>query len=362
MSGGKGGSSSSQVEIPEYIEAAAQRNLNKAEDISRLGYVPYYGPDVAAFTPMQQAGFQNTGDLSSAFGMASPGTQRDLMGAMKDPTTYRGGVQGYSSQPVFQQSKNLFRQARPGQRRYIDSFFINPRTSGRSGVMPRQQAPIDYTDFDTNAQRERDRTAREEERREEEQRQMNLLGLEGNAFSGGRDAFSGAPNVGGGRGMSDNDAAGGVPAGGTTAEGLSFGQDLGFSLSDPSYDPPGSVMSRGLGVTDPDSSPGDGMGGPGCVVATHAVEAGAFTPSMKREAVVWCMNALHGKWWGEAIRRGYRHLGRKKIAQGKAREHYAEFRRYINFASGKDRNLRGAATFALRTAQFFLVGIVKRDA
>ncbi len=290
MSGGKGGSSSSQVEIPEYIEAAAQRNLNKAEDISRLGYVPYYGPDVAAFTPMQQAGFQNTGDLSSAFGMASPGTQRDLMGGMNDPTTYRDGVQGYSSQPLFQQSKNLFREARPGQRRYIDSFFINPRTSGRSGVMPRQQAPIDYTDFDTNAQRERDRIAREEERREEEQRQMNLLGLEGNAFSGGRDAFSGAPNVGGGRGMSDNDAAGGVPAGGTTAEGLSFGQDLGFSLSDPSYDPPGSVMSRGLGVTDPDSSPGDGMGG--CVVATHAVEAGAFTPSMKRAAVVWCHERL----------------------------------------------------------------------
>jgi hypothetical protein len=347
MSGGKGGSSSSQVEIPEYIEVAAQRNLNKAEDISRLGYVPYYGPDVAAFTPMQQAAFQNTGNLADSFGMASPATERDLMGGMNDPTTYRGGVQGYSSQPLFQQSKNLFREARPGQRRYIDSFFINPRTSGPSNVGPRQQEPIDYTAMNTLAQEKRNR-------------ELNVLGLEGNAFSGGRDAFSGAPNVGGGRGMSDNDAAGGVPAGGTTAEGLSFGQDLGFSLTDRSYDPPGSVMSRGLGVTDPDSSPGDGIGG--CVVATHAVEAGAFTPSMKREAVVWCMNALHGKWWGEAIRRGYRHLGRKKIAQGKAREHYAEFRRYINFASGKDRNLRGAATFALRTAQFFLVGIVKRDA
>ena len=46
----------------------------------------------------------------------------------------------------------------------------------------------------------------------------------------------------------------------------------------------------------------------GCVVATHAVNSGAFTPAMKREAVVWCMKALHGKWWGEAVRRGYRLL------------------------------------------------------
>tara|TARA_R110001632_G_scaffold11098_1_gene40369 strand:- start:89 stop:340 length:252 start_codon:yes stop_codon:yes gene_type:complete len=83
---------------------------------------------------------------------------------------------------------------------------------------------------------------------------------------------------------------------------------------------------------------------------------------MKREAVVWCMDVLHGKWWGEAIRRGYRHLGSKKIAQGKAREHYSEFRRYIAFARGKDRTLRGAITFTFRTAQFFAVGLVKRDA
>ena len=55
MSGGKGGSTTSSVEIPEYIEEAARRNLAKAEDISQIGYVPYYGPDVAAFTPFQEA-------------------------------------------------------------------------------------------------------------------------------------------------------------------------------------------------------------------------------------------------------------------------------------------------------------------
>ena len=77
---------------------------------------------------------------------------------------------------------------------------------------------------------------------------------------------------------------------------------------------------------------------------------------------MWCMDVLHGKWWGEAIRRGYRYCGTKKIEQGKAREHYDEFRRYIDFARGKKRTLRGAATFTIRTVQFFAIGLVKRDA
>ena len=83
---------------------------------------------------------------------------------------------------------------------------------------------------------------------------------------------------------------------------------------------------------------------------------------MKREAVVWCMHNLHDKWWGEAIRRGYRYLGKQKIEQGKAHEHYQEFRDYIAFANGKKRTLLGAIKFTLRTAQFFAVGMIKKDA
>ena len=54
------------------------------------------------------------------------------------------------------------------------------------------------------------------------------------------------------------------------------------------------------------------------------------------------------------------YCGNKKIEQGKAREHYGEFRRYVDFASGKKRTLRGAFTFTFRTAQFFAIGLVKR--
>lgn len=149
MSGGKGGSSTTEVKIPEYIEAAAQRNLNKAERISQLGYVPQYGPDVAAFTPMQQASFQNTANAANAFGMAAPTSQRDIMGGMDAPTTYAGGVSGYSSAPIYQQSIDALAAARPAQKSYIDSFFIDPTTGNYA------YQPMDYTQYATNAANDR---------------------------------------------------------------------------------------------------------------------------------------------------------------------------------------------------------------
>ena len=152
MSGGKGGSTSSSVEIPEYIEKAAQRNLNKAERISQLGYVPYYGPDVAAFTPMQQASFQNTADVAGAFGMNAPTSQQDIMGGMGAPTQYAGGVSGYSSAPIYQQSLNELAMQRPAQKAYMDSFFIDPY-SGSYGS--NAFAPIDYNMYPTYAETQR---------------------------------------------------------------------------------------------------------------------------------------------------------------------------------------------------------------
>ena len=155
MAGGKGGSTTSTVEVPEYIEEAARRNLAKAEGISQIGFTPYYGPDVAAFTPFQQAGFQQTADVASAFGMATPTSQRDIMGGMGAPTQYANGVMGYSSAPLYEQSLAELERRRPAQKSYIDSFFIDPVT-GQAGS--RVQPAIDYSQYMTGAaERERGR-------------------------------------------------------------------------------------------------------------------------------------------------------------------------------------------------------------
>ena len=139
----KGGSTSSTVAVPEYIEDAARRNLTEADKIRRLGFIPEYGPTVAAFTPMQDAAFQSTAQAAGAFGLPGGGmSMQDISGGMPAPTTYAGGVRGYSSLPIYEQALEAFGQARPGQKRYAESFFIDPVTGLPGSNM---QAPVDYT-------------------------------------------------------------------------------------------------------------------------------------------------------------------------------------------------------------------------
>lgn len=122
MSGGKGGSTTSKVEIPDWLENAAQDSLSRADDVSRIGYVPYSGPDVAAFSPMQEAAFGNTNQMAQAFGMG--GGQGNYM---PQAERFRGGAKGYSSEPIYNQAVGDLRQNRPGQYNAIMENFVNPR-------------------------------------------------------------------------------------------------------------------------------------------------------------------------------------------------------------------------------------------
>jgi hypothetical protein len=97
--------------------------------------------------------------------------------------------------------------------------------------------------------------------------------------------------------------------------------------------------------------------GTGCVVATHAVSSGAFTKKDKRIAVKWCIKYLHGTWWGEAFRRGYRDYGQKKINDGVVENYYQDFQDYVNFATGKKRTFKTFIVFIYRSIQLFLRGL-----
>ena len=100
-----------------------------------------------------------------------------------------------------------------------------------------------------------------------------------------------------------------------------------------------------------------GTAGTACVIATHAVANNGFSHDVKREAVRWCVKNLHKRWYGEAVRRGYRYHGIKAIEAGRAHNHYEEFKDYIDFATGKKRSLTNFGTFVYRTAQFFITGL-----
>jgi len=127
--GGKGGKQTTQVTIPAWLEEAARRNIAKAEDISQTGFVPYMGPDVAAFTPMQQAAFQGTNQAASAFGLGTV----DPMAGMP-PAQNFGGVQGYSSYPLYNQAIANLQATAPGQFAALQAPFINPQTRAIPGA------------------------------------------------------------------------------------------------------------------------------------------------------------------------------------------------------------------------------------
>lgn len=125
----KGGSQTTSVQVPAWLEDAARRNLSRAESTAAIGPTPYYGPDVAAMTPMQEAAMANTNRGASAFGMTpSAGT------GMPPPTTFAGGVQGYSSGSIYDQALEELKRRAPGQYAALRAPFIDPIT----GMMPGQ--------------------------------------------------------------------------------------------------------------------------------------------------------------------------------------------------------------------------------
>lgn len=121
MSGGKGGSTTSKTEIPPWMEQAAQYALGRAKVADKIGYQPYYGPDIAAFSPMQEQAFQGTMDAAAAFGMAPQQTYKNPMADIKQDF---GGVQGYSSGPLFDQAVAEYESKRPRQAAQYNQLFV----------------------------------------------------------------------------------------------------------------------------------------------------------------------------------------------------------------------------------------------
>jgi hypothetical protein len=95
---------------------------------------------------------------------------------MGAPTQYAGGVSGYSSAPIYQQSLDELARQRPAQKSYMDSFFINPYSGGYGSNAP---MPINYNDYMTNAeaQRQAAEAARMEALRREQRSDENYQRL-----------------------------------------------------------------------------------------------------------------------------------------------------------------------------------------
>lgn len=126
--GGKGGSTSSSVTIPDWIKGPAERNLARAEQAAQVGYMPWYGPDVAAATPQQISSMQISDAASKAFGF-TPKNQTFSSG-LPEAQTFAGGVQGYSSAPLFEQALGELATKNPGQFARYNGLYDGSYLSG----------------------------------------------------------------------------------------------------------------------------------------------------------------------------------------------------------------------------------------
>jgi hypothetical protein len=271
--GGKGGTSSTSVEIPAWLESAARQNIARADQIAQIGYVPYYGPDVAAMTPMQLAAGGNINTAASAFGLGAPSSP---MAGMQPAMDY-GGMAAYSSAPLYEQSLAQLQARRPGQFAALQAPFLNPFTgAGPAAPFSANLAFADQT--------------------------MAPL-MQPVVNNGGNDNMAVAPapvDTGYSGSFASSPLRAALPGGvndpflesgfsqavartfdtpqspPTAADrpimrpdpnndndysNVGFGSDLSRSLTDPNYDPPGNVISRALGTVSPNAREGDSLGG-----------------------------------------------------------------------------------------------------
>lgn len=175
--GGKGGSDSGSttIKLPKSIEEAANANLDIANEVASIGYVPYDGPQVAGFTPMQLASMSGVDAAANAFGLPSlgggtldtsiPSQLARLIGSL--PNQSAMGINSYSPRPIYDTAQARIPQA---QRRMIDSFVTNPVTGAKpkNPVVPEPKMDV----YDAQRQREADERERlERERRERARRE-----------------------------------------------------------------------------------------------------------------------------------------------------------------------------------------------
>ena len=118
--GGKSGSETTETTLPDWLQQPVQRNLQRAEDLQRLPFMPYRGAEIAAFNPNQVSAFQNNTDAARAFGFNAP---LDAMDGMPEASKYADGSFGYDSNSLYDQALLDSKAYDPAAFNKYQSFF-----------------------------------------------------------------------------------------------------------------------------------------------------------------------------------------------------------------------------------------------
>lgn len=159
--GGKSGKNTTQTEsqqdLPAWIKEPAIRNLQRAEDVQRIEYMPYRGAEIAAFNDVQNLAMNNNLNTARAFGLLDPSSTLTAESQMPTPTEFDGGFKGYSSMSLYDQALAETKAQQPGAIAQYEALFGAPamaqlnaqRTAAsrsRSGAPSiRPQTPSNFT-------------------------------------------------------------------------------------------------------------------------------------------------------------------------------------------------------------------------
>ncbi len=157
--GGKGGKNTEQTEkdIPDWLKQPAIRNLQRAEDVQRIEYMPYRGAEIAAFNDVQNLAMNNNLNTARAFGLLDPSSTLTAESQMPTPTEFDGGFKGYSSMSLYDQALAETKAQQPGAVAQYEALFGAPamaqlnaqRTaasrSGGGAPPSRPQTPSNFT-------------------------------------------------------------------------------------------------------------------------------------------------------------------------------------------------------------------------
>tara|TARA_R110001606_G_scaffold14754_1_gene61738 strand:- start:60 stop:788 length:729 start_codon:yes stop_codon:yes gene_type:complete len=140
--GGKGGKNTTETEkdLPDWLKQPAIRNLQRAEDVQRIEYMPYRGAEIAAFNDTQNLAMNNNLATAKAFGLLDATSTMKAEDMMPTPTTFDGGFKGYSSMPLYDQALAETKKQQPGAIAQYEALFgapamaqLNASRSGGSG-------------------------------------------------------------------------------------------------------------------------------------------------------------------------------------------------------------------------------------
>ena len=210
-------------EKTQELTPEAKEQYQIAKQLAAIGTPMYRGPEIAAINQAELASRGNVNEMASALGLQGAGEL-----SINAPTATQGGVTGYTTYQGGQAALDMLKRFEPGRYEALMSMMIDPVTGqmpasvmdASAATQAAAAAPAASGGDDGPNMREFMEQARENARKP-----------------------SSVPYTGDYPNMSSMPAIAGYTTPATPAES-SFRSDLSRSLTDSSYDPPGTVFSR----------------------------------------------------------------------------------------------------------------------